>query len=61
VFIGRICDGAEGLVHGTKPTEYETGVDAQAVHGGHSSVYLKGKKPAIDGFGTLMQDFKADQ
>jgi len=46
---------------GSKPMEYETGVDAQARHNGHPSAYLKAKKPAIEGFGTLMQDFRANE
>src|ERR1700730_12309579 len=46
---------------GSKPAEYESGLDAQALHDGHPSAYLKARKPAIDGFGTLMQDFRADQ
>jgi hypothetical protein len=46
---------------GSKPAEYESGVDAQALHDGHPSAYLKAKSPVIDGFGTLMQDFRADQ
>jgi hypothetical protein len=39
---------------GSKPAEYETGVDAQTTQAGHASAYVKAKKPAIDGFGTLM-------
>jgi hypothetical protein len=46
---------------GDKPADYESGVDSQTMHNGHPSAYLKGKKPEIDGFGTLMQDFRADQ
>ena len=46
---------------GDKPADYESGVDSQKMHNGHPSAYLKGKKPEIDGFGTLMQDFQADQ
>jgi hypothetical protein len=43
---------------GNKPMDYETGVDAQASHEGHPSAYFKAKKRAIDGFGTLMLDFR---
>jgi len=43
---------------GNKPMDYEAGVDAQTAHNGHSSAYLKGKKPVIDGFDTLMRDFE---
>jgi hypothetical protein len=46
---------------GSKPEEYEAGVDASAVYNDHSSAYLKSKSPAGDGFGTLMQDFSADK
>lgn len=46
---------------GNRPADYDTGVDAQAVYGGQPSAYLKSKAPAIDGFGTLMQSFKAEE
>jgi hypothetical protein len=36
-------------------------VDAQTVYGGQPSAYLKSNKPAISGFGTLMQSFKAEE
>jgi hypothetical protein len=45
-------------IAGSKPAEYEAGVDASAAHNNHSSAYLKSKNPAVDGFGTLMQDFQ---
>ena len=45
---------------GSKPASYDTGIDAQASYNGHPSAYLKSKDPRIDGFGTLMQDFRAD-
>lgn len=48
------------IVAGNKPTEYESGIDALAAYNGHPSAYLKAKKPVVDGFGTLMQDFRAD-
>jgi hypothetical protein len=48
------------LVAGNKPTEYESGIDALATYNGHPSAYLKAKTPNIEGFGTLMQDFRAD-
>ena len=44
---------------GSKPAAYETGTDAQVAYNGHPSAYLKAKQPAIDGFGTLMQEFRA--
>ncbi len=48
------------FVAGSKPTEYESGVDTQTAYSGHPSAYLKAKVPSVDGFGTLMQDFRAD-
>jgi len=49
------------LLAGTKPASYETGTDAQVAYNGHPSAYLKAKEPVSDGFGTLMQDFRADK
>jgi len=46
---------------GNRPMDYETGVDPQAAYGGQPSAYLKSTKPQITGFGTLMQQFKADE
>lgn len=47
---------------GTKPASYEAGTDAQAAYNGHPSAYLKAKEPDPGGgFGTLMQDFRADK
>jgi hypothetical protein len=48
-------------MEGSRPTEYEAGVDAQVSHGAHPSAYLKARKTGIDGFGTLMQDFRAKE
>ena len=48
-------------IAGSKPADYEAGVDASAAYNDHSSAYLKSKNPAVDGFGTLMQDFSADK
>jgi len=45
---------------GSKPAFYDTGVDAQVSYNGHPSAYLKSKESQIDGFGTLMQDFRAE-
>ncbi len=46
---------------GDHPQNYESGVDAQTVYGGRPSAYLKYTGSTPEGFGTLMQDFKADQ
>jgi hypothetical protein len=43
---------------GNKPASYNTGVETDA---GRASAYLKSKDPAIEGFGTLMQMFGAQQ
>ena len=45
---------------GSKPASYDTGVDAQVSYNGHPCAYLKSKDSQIDGFGTLMQDFRAE-
>jgi hypothetical protein len=46
---------------GSKPADFETAVDAQTVYNSKPSAYMKSKKPSIDGFGTLMQNFMADE
>jgi hypothetical protein len=47
-------------VGGSKPSAYESGLDARAAYNHHPSAYLKSTKPVVDGFGMLMQDFRAD-
>jgi hypothetical protein len=46
---------------GTKPAEYEAGVDTDQVYQGHPSAFLKSKTLSVDGFGTLMQSVGAEQ
>jgi hypothetical protein len=46
---------------GSNPTNYETGLDPQASYHGFPSAYLKAKQSAMEGFGTLMQEFSAGQ
>lgn len=46
---------------GSKPAEYETGVDTDQAYLGHGSAFLKSKRPSVDGFGTLMQSITAEQ
>jgi beta-lactamase regulating signal transducer with metallopeptidase domain len=46
---------------GTKPANYTAGVDRDAVFQGRPSAFLKAKPSAIEGFGTLMQSFSAEQ
>ncbi len=48
------------FVAGNRPASYESGVDDLATHYGHPSAYLKATQPTVDGFGTLMQSFRAD-
>jgi hypothetical protein len=49
------------LLAGSNPRNYETGVDPQASYQGFPSAYLKAKPSATEGFGTLMQQFSAEQ
>lgn len=46
---------------GSKPAEFEVGVDAGQTYQSHSSAFLKSKQPTVDGFGTLMQGINAEQ
>ena len=46
---------------GSKPASYDTGVDSQTIYNDKPSAYLKSKLAPIEGFGTLMQDFKAEE
>jgi hypothetical protein len=46
---------------GSKPADYESRIDLEAEYNHHASVLLRAKKPAVDGFGTLMQQFRADR
>ena len=48
------------FVAGSKPTGYESGTATAVTYDGHPSAYLKAKMPGVEGFGTLMQDFRAD-
>jgi hypothetical protein len=49
------------LLSGSKPAEYEAGVDADQGYQAHTSAFLKSKQPSTDGFGTLMQQIAADE
>ncbi len=49
------------FVAGSKPASYEAGTDAQAAYNGHPSAYLKSEQPCTDGFGALMQEFRAEK
>jgi hypothetical protein len=46
---------------GSKPAEYEAGVDAGQPHEGRNSAFLKSKTGSVDGFGTMMQSIPAEQ
>src|SRR5260370_1977613 len=48
------------FVAGSRPSEYESGIDELAAYNGHPSAYLKAKSPVVQGIGTLMQNFRAD-
>lgn len=47
------------LLAGSKPTEYESGVDTDLRYDSRASAYLKSRGAVADGFGTLMQEFRA--
>lgn len=66
VFAGCCCLHAatpQGwFMAGSKPAEYEAGIDKNATYNDHSSAYLKANEnPTPQHFGTLMQQFRADQ
>lgn len=46
---------------GDHPQDYEFGVDTQETFQDKSSGYLKARRPDAEGFGTMMQMFKADK
>ena len=46
---------------GSKPSEFEAGVDPGQAYQGHRSAYLKSWQLTVDGSGTLMQQFTAEQ
>jgi hypothetical protein len=49
------------ILAGSKPAEYEVGVDTDQAYQGHASAFLKSKNPSVEGFGTLMQMITAEQ
>jgi hypothetical protein len=49
------------LLAGSNPLNYETGIDPQASYNGFPSAFLKAKQSAMEGFGTLMQEFGASR
>lgn len=48
------------ILAGTNPTSYESGLDSQVSYSAHPTAFLKSTAPHIEGFGTLMQEFRAD-
>jgi hypothetical protein len=49
------------FIRGSKPAEYDSGIDASMIRQGHGTAFLEAKSTAIEGFGTLMQNFKAER
>jgi hypothetical protein len=45
---------------GTKPADYEVTIDHESDYSHNASVILRAKNPTVDGFGTLMQQIRAD-
>src|SRR5215469_9268867 len=44
---------------GSKPANYDTGVDRSSVNNGQPSAFLRATVPNTEGFGTLMQSINA--
>jgi hypothetical protein len=47
-------------LEGTKPADYEVAVDHEADYRHNASAVLRAKSPTAEGFGTLMQQVRAD-
>ncbi|GAE26828.1 transcriptional regulator [Halalkalibacter wakoensis JCM 9140] len=47
------------LPSGSNPFDYEMGVDFQTVHSGRAAGVIRAKRKNVQGFGTMMQMFKA--
>lgn len=48
------------IMSGSHPVSYEMGIDRKSAHQGQASGYLQSRGESADGFGTMMQMFKAD-
>jgi hypothetical protein len=48
------------LLAGSKPAEYDSGLDKSVRHSGAASAFLASRVTSSSGFGTVMQMFKAD-
>jgi hypothetical protein len=49
------------LLAGSKPGDFDAGVDGGQAFEGHGSAYLKSRSTASDGFGTMMQSISAEK
>jgi len=49
------------ILAGSKPANYQTGVDKRMIENGQPSAFLKSQVPVSDGFGTLMQMIAANE
>lgn len=52
------------ILAGSKPANYDTGIDSTVNYNAHPAAYLKAKSSVTssdEGFGTLMQSFRAEQ
>lgn len=54
-------DATDWFKAGSKPNSYEMGIDKGAGQYGNDCASIKSIEKNIDGFGTLMQSFKADK
>lgn len=55
------ADAPKGwFIAGNQPQQYESGIDVSASYASLPSAYLKAKSAVVPGFGTLMQEFRAD-
>ena len=59
-FLARAAAPEGWFLAGSKPANYDTGVDQKTLYNAHASAYLTSKSES-DGFGTLMQSFIAAQ
>jgi hypothetical protein len=46
---------------GSRPEEFESGVDPEQMYQAHASAFLKSKQTSVDGFGTLMHRVTAER
>src|SRR5260370_30096337 len=46
------------FIAGSTPNAYESGVETAMSYSGHPSAYVRSNTQIVEGFGTLMQDFR---